>query len=254
MTDGTFGARSRSFGAAADLYDRIRPSYAGDALRWALAPLGDRPLRVLDLGAGTGILTRQLIGLGHEVLAVEPDDGMRAKLTRTTPEAAAVGGSAEAMPVPDASVDAVLAGQAYHWFDRERAHAEIARVVRPGGVFSPVWNIRDQSVPWAVEYTRIIVGTEDTPGLHGGRLPDPDFGEWFDTLETAEFAHERIQTPAGLSELMRSRSYYLTAGPERQRQLDQELGTLVTTHPDLAGREEFPMLYVTVAYRAVRRG
>src|SRR5262245_41632242 len=117
-----------SFGPAAELYDRTRPGYAPEALRWALAPLGPGEHGIVDVGAGTGILTRQLLGLAHRVHAIEPDEGMRARLASTTPAAAVAAGSAEAIPLPDAAADAVLAGQAYHWFDRARAHPEIARV------------------------------------------------------------------------------------------------------------------------------
>ena len=119
-----------SFGAAADLYDRIRPHYPLDALRWAL---GEQPRRIVDLGAGTGILTRQLLELGHQVIAVEPDAEMRRQIGGD-----ARAGDATAIPVGDGSQDAVTAGQAYHWFAGEPAHAEIARVLRPGGWFVPI--------------------------------------------------------------------------------------------------------------------
>src|SRR5262245_61990756 len=132
--------RGLSFGPAADRYDQARPSYPPAALTWAL---GTEVRRVVDLGAGTGILTRVLVDLGHEVVPVEPDAGMRRRLADVTPGTQAVDGTAERIPLPDASVDAVVAGQAYHWFDTERAHPEIARVLRPGGVFAPLWNIRD---------------------------------------------------------------------------------------------------------------
>src|SRR5947207_8421972 len=129
-----------SFGVAADLYDEMRPTYPPDAVRWAL---GERPRRVVDLGAGTGILTRALLDLGHEVVPVEPDPGMRDRLGRATPGLTALAGSAERIPLPDGSADAVLAGQAYHWFEPEPAHREVARVLAPGGVFAPIWNVRD---------------------------------------------------------------------------------------------------------------
>src|SRR5436305_1567703 len=172
-----------SFGVAADLYDEMRPTYPPDAVRWAV---GERPCRVVDLGAGTGILTRVLRALGHDVVPVEPDPAMRDRLDRATPGLSALAGDAEGIPLPDGSVDAVLAGQAYHWFDPEPAHREIARVLAPGGVFAPLWNVRDESVPWLARLTEITGGD---PGGHAG-LADLDFGPQFGAVERGTFRHE----------------------------------------------------------------
>ena len=236
-----------SFGTAADRYDRIRPDYPVAAIRWIL---GDRPLRVVDLGAGTGILTRQLVALGHEVIAIEPDPQMRKRID----VAAAAAGSAEEIPLPDAYVDAVVAGQAYHWFDPARAHPEIARVLRPGGVFGPLWNVRDEEAPWVAALSARIDGEVGAvrPG-HRTAMADPSFGPSFGPVERALFAHRTVHTPDSLLELVRSRSYYLTAGPEKRAELDASVRELLASHPDLAGRAEFELPYVTTAYRARRR-
>src|ERR1041385_1983732 len=111
------GNEALSFGRAAALYDDIRPSYPVDAVRWAL---GAGRHTAVDLGAGTGLLTRVVAPLGTETVAVEPDAGMRARLIEVTPGVSAAAGSAESIPRPDGSVDAVVAGQSYHWFDHER--------------------------------------------------------------------------------------------------------------------------------------
>ena len=141
--------RGSSFGGAAAAYAEHRPDYAEAAVRWALEPVWDRrPVRVVDIGAGTGKLTATLVGLGTEVTAVEPDPQMLAELRRAMPEVRSVPGSAEEMPLPDASVDSVLAGQAMHWFDLDRAMPEIARVLRPGGVLAGLWNVDDDRVGW----------------------------------------------------------------------------------------------------------
>lgn len=247
--------RRSSFGAAAELYDQIRPSYPIEALRWQLEPVADRAdLSVIDLGAGTGILTRQLVALGLNVTAVEPDPQMLARLAATSPGAVPLGGSAEAMPLPDASTDAVLAGQAYHWFDRPKAHAEAARVVRPGGVFAPLWNVRDDSVAWVGAYSQ-LVERDRGPGGAGadaGRLGNPDFGQEFSAVEELTVRHAVRHTPDTLIELLRSRSYYITATPERQAAVEASVRELAATHPDLAGRDEFELPYNTYAYRAVR--
>ncbi|HEY2794836.1 MAG TPA: class I SAM-dependent methyltransferase [Micromonosporaceae bacterium] len=233
-----------SFGPVAAHYDSVRPTYPAEAVRWALGPgVGGT---VVELGAGTGLLTRVIAGLdGTTVIPVEPDPLMRAQLDAGTPGITARDGSAESIPVGDGAADAVIAGQAYHWFDRDTAHPEIARVIRPGGVFAPIWNIRDESVPWIAEYTRII---GDTRGhLHDGWLVDADFGPWFGPVQREIFRHAVPIDRPGLVRLLQSRSYYLTATPQRQKQLVDEIGALAVTLPST-----FDLPYLTVCYQSVR--
>ena len=123
-----------SFGAAAAAYAEHRPDYARAAVRWALERAPGP--RVLDLGAGTGKLTAVMAALGADVIAVEPDPAMLAELRRALPDVRALPGRAEAIPLPDASVDAVLVGDALHWFDMAVAGPEIARVLVPGGILA----------------------------------------------------------------------------------------------------------------------
>lgn len=246
MKDSERVTRRQSFGTAAGEYDRLRPTYPAEALRWAL---GERPLRVVDLGAGTGILTRVLLALGHHVTAVEPDGRMRAHLERVIPQVTTLDGRAEQIPLPDAAADAVVAGQAYHWFDPAPAHAEIARVLRPGGVFVPLWNILDLSVPWQAELTR--VSEDDTAG-RGTEEPAPDVGSLgpaYGPVERRRFPHAVWHTPDSLVGLVATRSYYLTSPPARQREIDRRVRDLCATHPDLAGRDRFPLNYLTIVYR-----
>jgi SAM-dependent methyltransferase len=244
--------RASSFGPAAALYDRVRPSYPAAAVDWALGPLGSGRWRILDVGAGTGIMTRLLVSLGHDTIAVEPDDQMRQRLADTT-DARSVPGTAESMPLPDASADGVIAAQAYHWFNRERADAELARVIRPGGVFAAVWNDRDESLDWVVAYSRIVEGDRgpDGSGADSSRKVE-SYGEHFGPVESALFRHSVRHTPDSLVSLLKSRSYFLTATPDRQLALETEVRDLARTHPDLAGRSELELPYVTVAYRAKR--
>lgn len=247
-------AQRTSFGAAADLYDRVRPNYPEAAIRWAL---GGARGTVVELGAGTGILSRQLVALGLRCVPVEPDPAMREQCDsrlrelfgRDAPRT--VAGSAEAIPLPDASTDAVVAGQAYHWFDPAKAHPEIARVLKPGGVFAPLWNIRDESTPWVAELTTVLRG-QDGSGIHAG-WQGVSLDDHFHAVEQAVFRFAVRHTPDSLVDLLRSRSYYLTGSPQRQVLLERELRELVATHPDLAGRDQFDLPYVTVAYRARRR-
>ncbi|MEU7585951.1 class I SAM-dependent methyltransferase [Micromonospora sp. NPDC049230] len=237
-----------SFGAAASDYDRFRPRYPEKAVGWALDGLSNA--RVVDLGAGTGILTRAVRALGHQVVPVEPDPGMRAQLARSTPGTTALAGSAEAVPLPDAAADAVLVGTAYHWFDREPAHAEIARVLRPGGTFAPIWNIRDDSVDWVAELGR-IAHLDDKSG-NTVTVKYADFGPSFGAIETREFAHRTTRTPDELRGMIRTRSYWLTASETDRRRVEEELTELLATHPDLAGRETVELPYRTVVLRARR--
>jgi SAM-dependent methyltransferase len=206
---------------------------------------------VLDLGAGTGLLTRALRALGHDVVAVEPDPQMRAHLRAASPDVTALAGCAEQIPLPAGSVDAVVAGQAYHWFDPEPTHAEVARVLRPGGVFAPMWNRRDESVSWVAALSEI--SDDDTAG-RGIREPAPkvrDFGRAFDPVDRQWFRHVTSLTPDSLVGLIATRSYYLTAPPQRQAELARRVRELCATHQDLAGRDRFDMPYQTDVYRAV---
>jgi SAM-dependent methyltransferase len=238
-----------SFGAAADHYDSIRPTYPAEAIQWCLGDTTTGPSslrRVVDLGAGTGLLTRVIVRLTEAtVIPVEPDPLMRVRLAERTPEVTPLAGSAESIPLPDTSVDAVLVGQAYHWFDRDKAHAEIGRVVRSGGVFAPVWNIRDESVGWVAEYTRLI---EDERGdAVNGRLDRPSFGDNFGEVATAVFRHSVPMNADGLVALLASRSYYLTATPAHQGELRASIRRLASSLP-----ETFEMPYETYCYRAIR--
>ena len=147
-----------------------------DAVRSVL-PAGAR--HVLDLGAGTGKLTSVLLDLGLDVIAVEPDDAMRALVD---PRATGLAGTAERVPLADASIDGVLVGQAWHWFDPASAVAEVRRVLRPGGTLGLLWNLLDDGVPWCAEVAR-LVGMEDRLSALGGNPGsdsdggDPDGGD-----------------------------------------------------------------------------
>src|SRR5262249_38614175 len=151
-----YARRAASFGAAASAYANLRPAPPEAAIDWALAPaqrLARRPANIRDLGAGTGKLTAQLArrtlhGAPPRVIAVDPDADMLAELERLLPDVTAIAGRAEAIPLPDGSVDAVLAGQAAHWFELARAMPEIARVLATGGVFAGLWNADDDRAEW----------------------------------------------------------------------------------------------------------
>src|ERR1019366_6678869 len=126
--------RAKSFGPVAATYDRVRPGYPPDGVSWLLAEAA---------AAGTGALTRDLVARGLDVVAVEPDPHMRAVLESRVPRADVRAGSAEELPVDDGDVDVVIGAQMWHWVNLERATAEVARVLQPGGTLGLLWNLRD---------------------------------------------------------------------------------------------------------------
>ncbi len=180
-------ARARSFGSVAQTYDRARASCPQEAVEWVLERVrtGDGT-RALGLGAGTGRLSAVLLGMGVEVVAVEPDDAMRALVPAG---AQALAGTAEQVPLPDGSVDAVLVGQAWHWFDREQALAQVRRVLRPGGVLGLLWNVFDDRVPWVAGLAAAAAG-EDRLAAMDDELPYD--GE--PVPERREFPHSQAMT------------------------------------------------------------
>ncbi|WP_442940249.1 class I SAM-dependent methyltransferase [Nocardioides sp. B-3] len=146
---------SESFGAVAEAYDRGRPSYPADAVAWLLD--GDAKI-VLELGAGTGKLTREMVDQGHAVFATEKDPAMLEVLQQRVPEVSAKVAGAEEIPANDRSVDVVVAAQAFHWFDHELAIPEMARVLKPGGHVALVWNFFDKKIPWVRKLVDVVGG------------------------------------------------------------------------------------------------
>jgi SAM-dependent methyltransferase len=246
------GARARSFGGAAVAYARHRPGYPDSAVAWALELIADRPdPRLLDLAAGTGKLTAALLSHGS-VIAVEPDPAMLAELRRHLPAVTATEGCAEEIPLPDGSVDAVLVGQAWHWFDPERALPEIARVLRPGGVLAAIWNGDDTRVDWVRGYheagrwnATVVRAPDEVPMLPAHPL-------FTAPSEYAQFANPVLTTVDGLVATLRTHSWALTAGPaDREAAIDRLRAYLAECPETSAGEFELPL--VTDVVRALRR-
>ena len=161
--------RRLSFGSVAADYDRYRTPPPPEALDWLLPP---DATAVLDLAAGTGAVTRLLVGRAQQVFAVEPDDRMRAVLAARCPEAAALAGRGEDIPLPDASVDAVVISSAWHWLDPELAVPEIVRVLRPGGTLGVIWVSRDTRVDWVREFNSLTRAAREADAAPEGPRPD----------------------------------------------------------------------------------
>jgi SAM-dependent methyltransferase len=250
-----------SFGAEAAAYAEHRPVYAGAAVGWALEPVRDRrPLRVADIGAGTGKLTAMLAGLGADVTAVEPDPQMLAELRRAMPEVRSLPGSAEELPLADASVDAVLAGQAMHWFDVDRALPEIVRVLTPGGVLAGLWNMDDDRVDWVAELAAISK-RKASPTLlrwHDGKVQNqpPRLAEvaqgLFHPAEEGEFEHGQARTAGSLVATIGTHSHLLTMDEAERSALLARIRDFLATRPETS-QGEFTLPLVTMALRMVRR-
>jgi SAM-dependent methyltransferase len=251
--------RGSSFGAVAAAYAEHRPDYPADAVRWCVEPTGRdvAGLRVLDLGAGTGKLTALLAGLGAQVTAVEPDAAMLAELRQRVPSARALAGPAEAIPLPDGSVDAVLCGQSMHWFDMSRAVPEIARVLVPGGTLGALWNSDDDRVQWVAGLQDVAEGAA-SPTLSSRRadaaaISRDQFGtELFTPTERSEFPNPQPQTTDRLIATLGTHSQVLIMDPaERDRLLGQVRGYLASRPETAGGAFELPM--VTAVVRSVRQ-
>jgi SAM-dependent methyltransferase len=233
-----------AFAEVAGAYERGRPGYPEDAVRWLV---GSEPQDVVDLGAGTGKLTRSLVALGHRVTAVEPLEEMRAQLSAVVPGVEVLAGSAEAIPLPDAVADVVVSAQAFHWFDHDNALPDIARVLRPGGRIALVWNSRDDRNPWMSRLSEII-GNETIE--ESDVVPVLDASGLFGPVETAVFAFEQVLGRDGLLDLVLSRSYLAKLPtPEREPVLDAVGGFYDETETDGGVR----LAYVTECFRAERR-
>lgn len=233
--------RSLSFGSEAAAYERGRPSYPPEAIDWLLPP-GARD--VLDLGAGTGKLTTRLVERGLDVVAVDPIAEMLELLSSALPDTPALLGTAEQIPLPDNSVDAVLVAQAWHWFDPEQAVAEVARVLRPGGRLGLVWNTRDERSGWVKDLGRII-GHEDDPFSEKVTLPAP-----FNDVERHHVEWTSYLTPQALIDLVASRSYCITSPTEVRTRTLEQVRELLATHPALVNSTGLALPYITVCIRA----
>jgi SAM-dependent methyltransferase len=239
-----------SFGAAAAAYAEHRPDYAQAAVRWALEPAPG--LRVLDLGAGTGKLTATLVAMGAEVIAVEPDPAMLTELRRAIPTVHALRGSAEAVPLPDASVDAVLAGQALHWFDMDVAGPEIARVLVDDGILAGLWNVIDNRVDWVAGLERVsgsaASGPRDTLSrwraeTADARLLNIGLVNHFGSPEQAEFPHGQRRTADSLVGTIATRARLLVMREQEQEVTLGRIRAFLASRPETAcGEFTFPML------------
>lgn len=238
--------QATSFGAATGEYEAGRPDYPLEAVQWLLPPMPGRAVRVADVGAGTGKLTRGLRDAGADVVAIDPDPDMLEALRAASPGIPAFVGRAEQLPLPDASADAVVFGQSWHWVDPPAASDEAVRVLRRGGVLGLVWNIRDESVDWVRRMGGIMHPSNAELTLAAGppRVTAP-----FGPLEERTWRWSRAMTRADLRAMAFSRSAVITASaPERER-IGRELAGLFDDI-GAVGDATVELPYATHAFRA----
>ena len=238
-------ARSRSFETVAAEYERYRPDYPEAALRWAADLLGLEPgVRVLDVGAGTGKLTRGLVALGFDVAAVEPGGPMLEELRRAVPEAEAFEAPAESIPLPAESVGGAFAGQAFHWFDPDRALPELHRVIRPQGGLALLWNWWDERDPLQRELGT-LVGYAGHEPYRNDELPG---APWFGELGRTVVETTQESSPESLVAYIATSSMFLTMeADERGRRL-AEVQAIAARYGE---RFTFPRLTYVFAFARV---
>lgn len=240
--------RATSFGSEASSYEAGRPEYPFEAVAWMLDILPAGAHRIADVGAGTGKLTRALVAApGAEVVAMDPDPGMLEALRAAVPGVPTFLGTAEALPLPDAGVDAVVLGQAWHWVDPVAASREIGRVVRPGGVLGLIWNLRDERVDWVRALTGIMHPSAAEEMLREG---DPVVVSPFGALDGESWEWSREISREQLHRLASSRSAVIAADDAERERIRHDMDALFDDLGLRGGTITLP--YVTRAFRATR--
>lgn len=244
-------AAAQGFSSQADTYARGRPDYPAEIDTWLRETVGLSAGRtVVDLGAGTGKFTRLLQPTGATLIAVEPVAQMRAQLASKLPTVQVVEGTAESMPLADASVDAVVCAQAFHWFANTAAMREIRRVLRPGGRLGLIWNVRDESVGWVARLTEIMKPFEgDAPRFHRGDWRKVFPAEGFGPLALTSLPYTHTGAPEQvIVDRVMSVSFIASLRPAQQDAVRQQLHEVIAHDPALKGQDTVSFPYRTEAY------
>jgi ubiquinone/menaquinone biosynthesis C-methylase UbiE len=246
---------AEGFGRDADTYVRGRPDFPPAAFDWLRHDLGLGPGRTaIDLGAGTGKFTRLLVDTGATVIAIEPVAAMLERLTQDLPGVTALQGVAQRIPLPDSSADALVCAQAFHWFASRESLAEIRRVLKHGGVLGLIWNVRDESVDWVAQLTRIMQPYEGTAPRYYREewrsvFPAPGLGE----LQKRTFTHVHSGAPEQvIVERVASVSFIAALDVATRSGVLDQVRALIKATPAIATAETVCLPYVTHAYTARR--
>ena len=249
-------AAAEGYVSAADSYVRGRPDYPPGIEHWLRHDIGaERGKTIVDLGAGTGKFTPRLLATGASVIAVEPVPQMLSKLATALPQVNALEGTAESIPLPDASVDAVICAQAFHWFARKAALAEIHRVLKPGGKLGLVWNMRDGSVDWIARLDQIVNRVEgDTPRYYSGAWRQAFPFDGFGPLQEQHFSHGHTGAPEDvIINRVRSTSFVAALPAAERAAIDAQLQALIAGEPELNGKQTVTVPYATAAFYTVKQ-
>ncbi|RBP02319.1 methyltransferase family protein [Roseiarcus fermentans] len=246
---------AEGFEAGAPAYAAGRPGYPGALDGWLSDALGLGPGKTaLDLGAGTGKFTPRLVATGARVTAVEPVAAMRAEFRRANPDIDIAEGRAEAIPAADASVDAVVCAQSFHWFATPAALAEIRRVLKVGGALGLVWNVRDLRVGWVAALDEIMRPYEsDAPRHESGAWRNAFPAPGFSALDERRFAHAHEGPPERvIVDRVLSVSFIAALDAAERAKVEDAVRGLIAAAPDLSGRDRVAFPYETVAARSLR--
>jgi SAM-dependent methyltransferase len=242
----------------AGAYVRGRPDYPAASVAWLSERLGIAPgRRVLEVASGTGKLSEALLGRveAPDLVAVEPVAAMRARFAERFPTVALREGRAEALPLEDASVAAVVVGQAFHWFDAPAAIAEIHRVLCPGGGLGLIWNVRDEAVDWVAAFGAIVnayVGDAPTYGSGAWRAAFAET-DLFGPLDGCSFPHAQRADPETLVDRAASVSYVAALPEDEHRAVRSAIRRLLAEHSQTRGRALIELPYRTEAFVCSRR-
>ncbi|CAI1134573.1 class I SAM-dependent methyltransferase [Serratia proteamaculans] len=244
-------AAAEGYQANADRYVKGRPDYPPEITTWLRDTIGlHAGMTVIDLGAGTGKFTPRLLETGAQVIAVEPVAQMLEKLSAVLPQVKTLAGTAESIPLPDESVNAVVCAQSFHWFATARALAEIQRILKPGGKLGLVWNMRDARVSWVRKLNQIV-------DRHEGDAPRFYTGEWrklfpfkgLDALQEQVFmlGHQGAVEDV-IFNRVRSTSFIAALPPQQQEQVIEQIRQLVAEEGELQDKDSVTVPYQTKAY------